>query len=257
MAIKIDCPRCRKPLSVPRKKAGGYAHCPECNGRFWVPEHPAQNASTTDTGTLAPPAAPPSPTAPPVRPPAGKASSTPSPPPPISAVASGHAVARFIPAEAAQSKLEIAENGELPNLHLQEGDKKKMDDERNKGTSIHPLLLFALLCLSVVLSIFAVLYEPALPREGSLCKKEAARVTIDSEYLSNVGSDEPSKPYQVLLREALLAQRQKNPKKEERLYRRVLRMLRAERPDEARGLTGSRGRDEKLRRQLSILLEDQ
>ncbi|MBN1910619.1 MAG: hypothetical protein JW818_12815, partial [Pirellulales bacterium] len=37
MPIKVDCPRCRKPLAVPSKKAGSYVNCPECNGRFWVP----------------------------------------------------------------------------------------------------------------------------------------------------------------------------------------------------------------------------
>jgi len=38
MAIKLDCPRCKKPLSIPRKKIGRYVNCPRCGGRFWVPE---------------------------------------------------------------------------------------------------------------------------------------------------------------------------------------------------------------------------
>ena len=38
MAIKLDCPRCKQPLSVPNKKAGSYVNCPRCKGRFWVPK---------------------------------------------------------------------------------------------------------------------------------------------------------------------------------------------------------------------------
>jgi hypothetical protein len=43
MAIKIDCPRCNSPLSVPRKKIGQYVNCPRCRGRFWVPEGAADS----------------------------------------------------------------------------------------------------------------------------------------------------------------------------------------------------------------------
>lgn len=37
MPIRIDCPRCHKPLAVPSKKAGSYVTCPRCQGRLWVP----------------------------------------------------------------------------------------------------------------------------------------------------------------------------------------------------------------------------
>lgn len=37
MPIRIDCPRCNKPLAVPSKKAGSYVTCPRCQGRLWVP----------------------------------------------------------------------------------------------------------------------------------------------------------------------------------------------------------------------------
>ena len=52
MAIKLDCPRCKKPLSVPRKKIGRYVNCPRCGGRFWVPENAADNAPEVDPDVL-------------------------------------------------------------------------------------------------------------------------------------------------------------------------------------------------------------
>jgi DNA-directed RNA polymerase subunit RPC12/RpoP len=63
MAIKLDCPRCRKPLSVPRKKIGRYANCPRCGGRFWVPENaaglPQPDTADSQPGTPTPELAPP------------------------------------------------------------------------------------------------------------------------------------------------------------------------------------------------------
>jgi DNA-directed RNA polymerase subunit RPC12/RpoP len=53
MAIKLDCPRCKKPLSVPRKKVGHYVHCPRCGGRFWVPENAAADSSGADADSAA------------------------------------------------------------------------------------------------------------------------------------------------------------------------------------------------------------
>jgi DNA-directed RNA polymerase subunit RPC12/RpoP len=65
MAIKLDCPRCKKPLSVPRKKLGRYVNCPRCGGRFWVPEKAADVAgadaavsSSSTSGSLPPPPGP-------------------------------------------------------------------------------------------------------------------------------------------------------------------------------------------------------
>lgn len=38
MPIRVDCPRCKRPLAVPSKRAGSYVTCPGCKGRLWVPE---------------------------------------------------------------------------------------------------------------------------------------------------------------------------------------------------------------------------
>jgi hypothetical protein len=53
MAIKLDCPRCKQPLSVPNKKAGSYANCPRCQGRFWVPKDAPADAAEIEAVTLA------------------------------------------------------------------------------------------------------------------------------------------------------------------------------------------------------------
>jgi hypothetical protein len=53
MAIRLDCPRCKQNLLVPNKKAGGYASCPRCGGRFWVPSDATADSAWTDTVTLA------------------------------------------------------------------------------------------------------------------------------------------------------------------------------------------------------------
>lgn len=50
MPITIDCPRCKKPLAVPRKKAGSYVRCPECAGRLWVPPDAAGKSSENKPG---------------------------------------------------------------------------------------------------------------------------------------------------------------------------------------------------------------
>ena len=190
-------------------------------------------------------------------------SAAPVAPPPASETPSEPKVARFIPAEAAQSKLEIAEGGQLPDLQLQEGDKKKKkkEDEETSERTVHPLVLFAVMCLSVVLSIAAFLYEPASPHQSSLGAKQEARRAIEEYYLAGV--DDVPKPYQVLLREALQAHARKNYTKERELYREVLRMLRAERPKGAKGPVGRPTSpeqpdpsDESLDGHLSTLLDD-
>lgn len=80
MPIKLDCPRCKTPISVPSKKAGSYVACPRCQGKFWVPDEnpnetfregsppdgsgtfpppPAVNLNLSGTYGSAPPTAPP------------------------------------------------------------------------------------------------------------------------------------------------------------------------------------------------------
>ncbi len=49
MAIKLDCPRCKTPLHVPGKLAGGYVNCPRCKGRLWVSKDAPSDATHVET----------------------------------------------------------------------------------------------------------------------------------------------------------------------------------------------------------------
>ena len=183
MAIKIDCPRCKQNLLVPNKKAGSYAVCPRCAGRFWVP--PEATGESADHGSRLPrPAAargrarrrrsprPRRPRHPAARPALRRqpvftapAASRPRPsppaadrPPPAAAppsAAGGHKVARFISAETAESVLKPAVDGRLPDLHLQESDYQA--ETQSQAKSLNPLVLYGALTLSAVLSLVLAL----------------------------------------------------------------------------------------------------
>ncbi len=153
MAVKTQCPRCKQPLSVPSKLAGSYANCPRCQGRFWISKDSPLDSSVSDSVSLsssgltltqvaaaqsAPVAVPPSasqaapapprayfpsvtPLAPaPTRPQEPASAAGPAEPPPPA-----RKVARLVSADAAESSLKIAPDGQLPNLQLQ--------DVRQKG----------------------------------------------------------------------------------------------------------------------------
>ena len=262
MAINIDCPRCKMPLSVPGKKAGTYANCPHCKGRLWVPKDAPDAASG---GRAAAPPTQPPPPQPPTQPRTPQAPSTqaasPQTPstqaasPPGSPPRAGRKVARFISAEAAQSTLKPADDGRLPELHLQESEQKKQPE--HKSTSINPLVLAGALSLSVVLSISLVLVGSNSSRSSNVRKQTRARQVIEEQFFGEIGSPEPLEEYQVLLREAQRGHSRKDYKAERRLYRKVLQMLRAERGEHEGGVTGSAKRDEELKNQISILLSDQ
>ena len=64
-------------------------------------------------------------------------------------------VARLVSAEAAQSTLKLAADGQLPQLQLQESDKK--DKGQNKSRSIPPLVMILAWILSVAFTIAIVM----------------------------------------------------------------------------------------------------
>jgi hypothetical protein len=162
--------------------------------------------------------------------------------------------ARFITPEAADSTLKLAEDGKLPDLALREGQRK--DKPRTDSTAVNPLVLFIVLTASVVMSVFLVMMD-FTPVDQRLARRQArARATIEEQFLAPAGAEHPE-PYQVLLREALLEHSRGNFTQERRLYRRVLRLLRAELPDEQQGVTGSTYRDAELEDLLTVLVRTQ
>jgi hypothetical protein len=172
-------------------------------------------------------------------------------------------VARFITAETAESRLQLAD-GKLPELHLREGGKaeKKAADAEDKSKTVNPLVMFAALSLSVVFSIILVMVDFNPPNRSTVRAQDAARAQIkrnyfgDQDLYTNLQTAKPLKPYQILLREAQQAHTRGDAKTERACYRKVLDMLRAERETFARGVTGSRENDKQLEEHISTLLND-
>lgn len=281
MAIKVDCPRCKTPLHVPNEQAGGYVNCARCKGRLWVPkdattdETPVEkvvvlsvaNAPTEvvpiesrPLASLATPpirgmpriAAPPSPARANGSPSMGQ---TPAPLVPVrpSPPVPSKKVARFIKAESADSALQLAPDGKLPELRLEEDAAREKPEQSQR--SINPLALAGLLTISVVLSLVLVLMDVDSPPVSGVEKKAAMRQRIrDYFFGSSVLDAGRLEPYQVLLREAQQAYSRGDYKVERQHYRRVLDMLRAERGTEEKGLTGSRSKNKELEEALLVLL---
>jgi|GEM_PF-2462006 len=187
---------------------------------------------------------------------------TPPQPPPVAgqSVAAAPAqmpkVPRFISADAALSRLQVASDGRLPQLHLHESSEEPKQKQQER--TVNPVLLFALLGVSVLVSILMVLLDSGgqSPQQGR--SAEAAWRIIEGEYFGD--PDKPQRPlrYQELLRDAQRARNRGDLESQKKLLREVLAMLDAEpHPnDRGRGLTGSPGRDKRLREQIIVLLRE-
>jgi len=166
----------------------------------------------------------------------------------------GPKVARFISAEAARSTLKLAEDGQLPELHLRDGDQQEKTHEKSK--SVRPLVRICVLSLSVLLSIAMVLMDTGPQSASKSQLRDEARQLIEENYFGSPQGKTPLEPYQKLLREAQREYDRGDYKAERELYREVLKLLRAERGLTERGLTGSQTRDKELEKQISLLLDD-
>ena len=163
---------------------------------------------------------------------------------------------RFISADAALSRLQLASDGRLPQLHLHESSEEPK--QKQQARSVNPLLLFALLGASVLVSILMVLLDSGGQSAQQGRSAEDAWRIIEGEYFGD--PDKPQRPlrYQELLRDAQRARNRGDVESQKRLLREVLAMLDAEpHPnDRGRGLTGSPGRDKRLREQIIVLLRE-
>jgi hypothetical protein len=170
--------------------------------------------------------------------------------PAAAAARSGGSVARFIPAEAAQSKLKPADDGKLPGLQLHE---TAGGGRQEKAHGTNPLVLIGLLSLSVVATVVIAFSDFQPSDHSSENDKAAARWKIGEDYFADLGN-QALKPYQVYLRKAQQAHVRGDAKAEHAMYHKVLDLLRAERlPGES--LTGTLQRDEKLEEYLVTLLQ--
>jgi hypothetical protein len=289
MAVKTQCPRCKQPLSVPSKLAGSYANCPRCQGRFWISKDAPLDSSISDSVSLSgstltltqapaaqsapaadPAASPPRayfPSVTPLAPAAAPrpASGCPEPPSaagPPAARPQARKVARLVSADAAESSLKIAPDGQLPNLQLQDVDKK--DKGQGKSRAIPPLVLVAAWVFSVVMTIAIFMFSGNNNGTEALTQDKAkAMKEIEEQYFGD-----PSRvallPYQQLLREAQQARARGDFKAERQNYRQVLDLLRTEeragRQPSAKhlekGVTGSREHDRELEKLIITVMGD-
>ena len=294
MAVKTQCPRCKQPLSVPNKLAGSYANCPRCQGRFWISKDAPLDSSVSDsvampsgsiTLTQVPSgkAVPLARSAPaPLQAATDSSASLPpqpffpsvTPPPPIPSPSSAAAgppaappqarkVARLVSADTAQSSLKIAADGQLPNLQLQDLDKKQKGQGKSRSAS--PLVLVGVWVLSIVATV-AIFVLPGANSGGSANTPEKADALRQIEDPQFFGDPSRGKllPYQRLLREARQARAREDYKAERKYYQKVLDLLRTESPDGSqssdnrlgKGITGSRTNDRKLETLIITVLGD-
>ncbi len=167
-------------------------------------------------------------------------------------------VARFLSDRSGAPLVSLGEDGQLPALELAELADEQPRERRQKSES-NPLLLYALLGGSFLMSLGMLLINPEGGATANRAEHDAARQVIQN-YLGKDGSD--LEPYQRLLRQAVIDRSQGNVQAEQDAYRRVLRILNSSDirdPRNLNGLTGKltgRGRasDEELREALMTLL---
>ena len=277
---------------MPSKLAGSYANCPRCQGRFWISKDAPTDSSISDSVSLSGttvtltqvPAAQSAPAAGPAAPPprayfpsvtplAPMAAPRPASGCPEPAAAAGlpvpppqaRKVARFVTADAAESSLKIAPDGQLPNLQLQDVDKK--DKSQGKARSIPPLVLVAAWVFSVLMTIAIFMFSGNNSDSAALTREKAhAMQEIEDQYFGDPWHPgaQGLLPYQLLLREARQARARNDLKAEKQCYRQVLDLLRTEARGGGqssskhlgKGVTGSRVDDRELEKKIITVLGD-
>jgi hypothetical protein len=155
--------------------------------------------------------------------------------------------ARFIQRDANATQIKMGADGRLPDLALQQREKRAESAER--GSQSHPLLLIGVLCVSVVLSVLILLVEEPAP--GVSGGKTAARQTVQATFDSWDPADPPDQEVRDLLARALQAYNQGDLREERHYYRQVMDRLNREDAPKYGGFTGD---DETLQQALSELL---
>lgn len=162
-------------------------------------------------------------------------------------------VARLVTSDAASSTLKLAADGQLPDLHLDQGESKKAEA---KPRTVHPAVLFSILAVSVCVSIWLVLSDAGTPPPTGKAKADARRYIREHYFGSGTLDGGELAPYQIYLREAQQAHSRGDQKAERQSYRKVLGLLRADPAGRQRGLTGSRTRDNELETRVMLLLSE-
>ncbi len=166
-------------------------------------------------------------------------------------------VAKFITDRPGDPLVRLGADGHLPELTLEEATANQTSPQTS-ATNSNPLVLYGLLTCSLVFSVGLLLIEPAGSHRPA-GDTSSARSVLEQHYGD---TDAELLPYQVQLRQALVAHARGDVRAEQQAYRHVLRMLNsADVTDRSNhnGLTGpvtQRGRasDDDLRKALQTLL---
>jgi len=169
--------------------------------------------------------------------------------------------ARLITVGQAASHVRLGADGQLPQLHLKEGEQKEKAVEEKQG--VNPLILIAVL-VSALMSVAVLFLDDEMLGGSSQAKEEARRQIVEHYTKTDTPIDPKSleKPYQYYLREAINAHSKGDYAAELWNYRHVMDMLHSEGKSEFGGLTGHLGSlenpqpesDRHLEQQLTILL---
>lgn len=234
MPIKLDCPKCRQKLSVPRKFVGRSATCPNCRSEFAVSDSTAVADADTDgtpvesrtpvthPSAAVPAVAAPTDVAPPAVPDPGGAKKTrPKRTTGDPQFNTPGRVARFITPDADKALEQIATDGKLPELRLVEGQEQSPAAAAQTSGS-NPTLLVVALVGSVGLSVLLLFTDfDSVDRST----ERDARTGIRRFY---EGAVNPQEPFQTLLREAEQAHARGDHRTERVNYQRVQELLYAE-----------------------------
>ena len=135
-------------------------------------------------------------------------------------------------------------------MQLEEGEHRGKANPRPR--SVHPAVLYGILALGAVLSLWQLLDIGSSPEGPDPAQIEAARQDIESRFFGGASVDRDElRPYQHLLRDAEQAYHRGDRKKERADYRKVLELLHREHD---RSLTGGRDRD--LEKDIDTILHE-
>jgi hypothetical protein len=170
-------------------------------------------------------------------------------------------IARLVSADAAQSSLKIAADGQLPSLQLEDVDHKEKG--QGKSRSIPPLVLVGAWVFSVVMTIAIVFALSGNDSDSTTPEKAKAMREIEEQFFGDPLHG-PLLPYQQLLRQARQAHAREDLKAERRYYQRVLDLLRTESRQGGqsspgrleKGVTGTRENDQELEKKIITVLGD-
>jgi len=159
----------------------------------------------------------------------------PLPQPPPQPPARISQTARFVAADPSALRVQLGADGKLPELLLDDADKRVAGVAEEKPRSSPPWLLMGVFGLSIAMSLAMLFMDAEGSGGGGQRSQAVARAQLKQLY---TGDYPPLAPYQVRVRQALQAFQKGDREEERRLLREVLDLLHAESKSRTTGITG-------------------